>query len=186
MNLLATPSRGSAREWFRRGRQSALLGFGLLIATTLSVYGYRQYLRSVQSQLEARVVAAESRMRGLKDLAALVERAEARRTDLVERQRIIERLQALKGAPAGLLETLSRSIPEGLWFVEMKQTGVAVEIDGRAMSLAAIAGFVENLQRSDMFRRPVEITTASTETVEDTTVVRFAIRTVILPPPAAR
>jgi Tfp pilus assembly protein PilN len=75
-------------------------------------------------------------------------------------------------------------VPEGLWLLEIRQTGTSVQVDGRAMSLTAVTDFAERLQNSGLFRHPVEILTTLMETVEETPVVRFSVKAEALPPPA--
>src|SRR6185436_3820945 len=107
---------------------------------------------------------------------------QARKTELAERLGVIERLRAAKRAPVSLLETLSQSLPDGLWLLEIKQTNASVQVDGRAMSISAVTDFTERMQNSGLFQRPVEILTTSTETLEETTVVRFAVKADVIAP----
>jgi hypothetical protein len=50
------------------------------------------------------------------------------------------------------------------------------------MSLSAVTDFTERLQNAGLFRRPVEILTTTTETVDDTTVIRFAVKAEVIQP----
>ena len=71
---------------------------------------------------------------------------------------------------------VSRSLSDGLWLSELKQTGLVTQLEGRAVSLTSITDFVEKLQDSNVFVRPVEIVTTTSETLEETPVVRFIVR----------
>ena len=86
-----------------------------------------------------------------------------------------------------LLETVSRSTPEGLWLLEIKQAGAFTTVDGRAMSLTSVTDFAQQLQNSGLFQHPVEIMTTATETFEEQTVVRFTVKAEAIKPakPAA-
>jgi Tfp pilus assembly protein PilN len=75
-----------------------------------------------------------------------------------------------------LLDTISRSLAEGLWLTEMRQTGAMVQLEGRAISLSALTEFLDRLQLSGRFVRPLDIVTTTTETVAESTVTRFIIR----------
>ena len=55
--------------------------------------------------------------------------------------------------PVSLLETVSSSLPDGLWLTEIKQTGSIVQIEGRALSLTAVTDFTEQMQNSGLFKR---------------------------------
>ncbi len=185
VNLLATqPGAAPAREWLPREQRSALLGLGLLVVTAVAVLGWWYYQRSQAQSVATRMAAARTELTRLQEAAKLVEATNARRAELSERLSLIEHLRAEKRAPVALLETISRSLPEGLWLIEIKQAGPAVEVSGRALSLTAVTDFTEHLQNSGLFRRPVEILTTTTETFEEATVVRFAVRAEAVPPPA--
>lgn len=185
VNLLAT-SPGAAvaapREWFPREQRSALGGVGVLAVTALTLGGYWYYQGLQRADIETQTAAAQTELVRLKDAAALVERTNARRTELTERLALIDRLRASKRAPVSLLETVSYSVPEGLWLLEMKQSAQTVQVDGRATSITAVTDFTERLQSSGYFLRPVEIMSTATEAIDDTPVVRFVIKAEIVPP----
>ena len=58
----------------------------------------------------------------------------------------------------------------------MKQQSNAVQMEGRATSLTAVTDFVDRLQAAAIFDRPVDIVTTSMETIDESSVVRFAIK----------
>jgi type IV pilus assembly protein PilN len=177
VNLLAsTPGAKPARVWIPREQRSAALGLGMLMLTAMVVGGWWYYLSSVRADVTHRIAAADAELLRLKAAAKLVERVNARKTELTQRLAVIERLQGAKRAPVTLLETLSRNLPDGLWLMEVKQVGTAVQVEGRALSLTAVTDFAEGIQNSGVFERPVEILTTTTEAVEETTVVRFSVK----------
>jgi type IV pilus assembly protein PilN len=177
VNLLAQPRGVEApREWIPRDQRSAFTGLAMLLGTGVLVTGWWYYLHDQRSDLDLRIAAADSEISQLKDAAVLVEQAQQRRAELGERLALIERLRAGKRGPVTLIETINYSVPEGLWLIELKQTGAAVQIDGRAMSLTAVTDFAERLQTSGLFKRPVDIVTTVAEVFEQANVVRFVVR----------
>jgi type IV pilus assembly protein PilN len=187
VNLLATnPGTAPARDWLPRDQRSALGALVMLLITFAGVGGWWFYQHHEGAALDTRIAAAETELARLKEAAKLVDLTTARKNELAERLSLIERLRVAKRAPVSLLETVSRSMPEGLWLLEMKQAGATVQIDGRATSLTAVTDFTERLQDSGYFLRPVEILTTSTESIDDTTVVRFSVKADAVPaqPPA--
>ncbi len=185
VNLLATSpgvAAAAPREWFPREQRSALGGIGVLAITAAGLGGYWYYQSLQRADIETQMAAAQTEMVRLKDAAALVERTNARRTELTERLALIDRLRASKRAPVSLLETVSYSVPEGLWLLEIKQASATVQVDGRATSLTAVTDFTERLQSSGYFLRPVEIVSTATEAIDDTPVVRFVVKAEIVPP----
>lgn len=148
----------------------------MLVATAAGVGGWWWQTARAQKAIEAQMVAAQADLTRLKAVATLVDRAVARKLELSERLGLIDRLHRTQRAPVDLLETISRSVPDGLWLLELKQTGGAIQIEGRAVSLTALTDFVERLQTSGRFARPVDIVTTNMETVQDASVVRFALK----------
>ncbi|MCC7042748.1 MAG: PilN domain-containing protein [Acidobacteria bacterium] len=183
VNLLATnPGAAAPREWLPREQRSALGGVSVLIVTALGLAGYWYYQGLQRTEIETQVAAAQTELVRLKEAAAVVERTNARRTELSERLALIDRLRASKRAPVSLLETVSYSVPEGLWLLEIKQSAATVQIDGRATSITAITDFTERLQNSGYFLRPVEIMSTATEAIDETGVVRFVVKAEVVPP----
>lgn len=183
VNLLATnPGAVAPREWLPREQRSALGGVGVLMLTALALAGYWYYQTSQRAAIGTQIAASQAELTRLKEAAAVVERTNARRTELGERLALIERLRASKRAPVSLLETVSYSMPDGLWLLEIKQAAATVQIDGRATSITAITDFTERLQNSGYFLRPVEILSTSTEAIDDVALVRFVVKAEVVPP----
>jgi Tfp pilus assembly protein PilN len=86
------------------------------------------------------------------------------------------RPRAKQRGPVELLDTISRALPDGLWLMELRQTGASVQLEGRAVSLSALTDFVDRLQTSGRFLHTIDIVTTSMETLAETSIVRFAIR----------
>ncbi len=191
VNLLATnPGAAPEREWLPRAQRSALVGLGMLVVTALGLGGFWFYQRAQATTVQTSIAAAQAELLRLKEAAKLVDAMTSRRAELAERLSLIDRLRAEKRGPVSLLETVSRSIPEGLWLLEIKQVGTTVQVDGRATSLTSVTDFAERMQNSGLFKHPVEILTTSTETIEDTTVIRFSVKAEAVPaadvtPPSA-
>jgi Tfp pilus assembly protein PilN len=182
INLLAnTPGTEPPREWLPRRQRSAAVGLILLMVTAVGVGGWWWYLRHEHAAVSARIAAAEGELQRLKNIAAMVEKAAARKTELAERLALIDRLRQTMRAPVNLLETVSRSLPDGLWLMELKQQGAFVQFEGRATSITSVTDFAELMQNSGLFQRPIEIVTTSTELVEDTSVIRFVVKAEAVP-----
>jgi type IV pilus assembly protein PilN len=177
VNLLAAhPGAPVAREWLPREQRSALGGIALLLGTVVLVGGWWYYLRAEAEGVATRISAAETELVRLKDAAKIVEQTTARKNELSERLSLIERLRTAKRQPVTLLETVSRSVPDGLWLLEIKQAGATVQIDGRATSITAVTDFTERLQSSGFFKRPVEILSTGSETIEETDLIKFSVK----------
>jgi len=176
INLLATANSAQKRSLLPVHQRGALLGFGMLAITALGVGAWWLELRRETSALDTRITKAETDLTRLKAAAKLVDRAIARKAELTEKIALIDRLRSAQRGPVNLLSTVSRSLTDGLWLMEIKQQGAAVQMEGRASSLTAVTDFVEHLQNSGAFDRPVEIMTTSMETLDEYSVVRFALK----------
>lgn len=186
VNLLATTA-GAAppREWLPRNQRSSLWGLGMLLLSAAGAGGWWYYLHHQRTTLEVRINAAEGELERLKAASKLVDQLTARKNELSDRLALIDRLREAKRGPVDLLQTVSASVPDGLWLLEVKQASGAVQVDGRAMSITAVTDFAERMQNSGLFKHPVEILTTSTEVVEETNVVHFTIKAEPNPPPTA-
>lgn len=176
VNLLGAVPRAPRRDWLPANQKSAAAGLVMLMGTAAGVGGWWWQTARDARGIEAQIAFAQTDLTRLKSVAALVDRGVARKLELTERLGLIDRLHRTQRAPVELLETISRSVPDGLWLLELKQTGMAVQIEGRAVSLTALTDFVERLQTSGRFARPVDIVTTNMETVQDASVVRFALK----------
>lgn len=184
VNLLTSAPGSPRRDWLPAEQRSAAVGLTMLLVTGLGVGAWWWELRRESQTVEATIATAQADLNRLKDVAKIVDLASARKADLTERLALISRLRADQRGPVSLLETISRSLPDGLWLIELNQKGTGVQIEGRASSLTAITDFVEHLQDSGLFQRPVEIVTTSIEAVEDASVVRFIVKAEAPAPPA--
>jgi len=164
-----------ARDWFPKEQRSAAIGLVLLLVTAVGITSWWWYLRHQRRNVEAQIVTAEAELVRLKDVASMVDRAIARKAELSERIDLIERLRATMRAPVKLLETVVHSVPHGLWLIEIKQAGMNVQMDGRAMSNNQVADFAQQMQDSGYFNKPVEISTTS-ELLEEVPVIRFVMK----------
>lgn len=178
INLIGTVPRAPQRVWLPSDQRAAAAGLILLVATAVGVGGWWWQVSRARARVETDLRRAETELTRLKSVAAVVDRAAARKRELTERLALIDRLHRTERDPVALLETVSRSVPEGLWLLELKQAGTTVQMEGRARSLTALTDFVERLQTSGRFQRPVDILTTNMELVEDLSVVRFAIKAV--------
>lgn len=175
VNLLSrrAPAR---REWIPAANRPALAGMLFLLCALGGVGGWWWSMGRQTTALDARIAQSEGDLARLNEAAKLVGRAIARKSELAEKLALIERLRAAQRGPVTLLSTINQSLPDGLWLLELNQRGTGVQIEGRATSLTAVTDFVERLQGSGAFDRPVEILTTSMESLDAASVVRFAVK----------
>jgi type IV pilus assembly protein PilN len=175
INLLdAGPA--AKRSWLPIGQRSALVGLVALLCTGAGVGGWWWSITRDAADLQSRIARSEVDLERFKKAAKLVDRAMARKAELAEKISLIDRLRAAQRGPVNMLSTVNRSLPDGLWLMELNQRGNSVQLEGRATTLTAVTDFAERLQVSGIFDRPVEIVTTSMENVDEASVVRFALK----------
>jgi Tfp pilus assembly protein PilN len=165
-----------ARPWVPANQKSAIAGLAMLALTATGVGGWWWQVAHARADVDRQIAQSEIELTRMKNVSLMVEQAVAQKLELTERLGLIDRLHRTQRAPVELLQTVSRSVPDGLWLLELKQQGNAIQIEGRASSLTSLADFVERLQTSGRFEHPVDIVTTNMETVQDQSVVRFALK----------
>ena len=153
------------------------LGCGAILFVTAATIGWRSCGLQARSTRLARELAAANRTLGglapdADELAAL----EARRASLDRREGLVEELRRTRGQPARLLDTIGRSVPDGLWLTALGQSPEGVVVEGQAASLHALADFVANLERSPEVASRVEILRSQAADASAGEAVRFALR----------
>lgn len=176
INLLGNVPKAAARPWVPANQKSAAAGLAILILTAAGVGGLWWQVSHEQMTVNHDITEAEAELTRLKTVSLMVDRAVAQKLELTERLGLIDRLHRTQRAPVELLQSVSRAVPDGLWLLELKQQGSAIQIEGRASSLTALTDFVERLQTSGRFEHPVDIVTTNMETVLEQSVVRFALK----------
>jgi Tfp pilus assembly protein PilN len=92
--------------------------------------------------------AARAEKARLEPILKEVERFEAQKKDLQERVTLIEELRQNQVGPVHMLDQISRSLPDRLWLLDMKQSGNSVVINGKTSTMSSLADFVANLGTS--------------------------------------
>jgi type IV pilus assembly protein PilN len=155
------------------------LALVLLLAITMAGGAWWHHATGVKTQLNVKIRRAEVELGQLNETKRIVQRAEASRIELAAKLAAVERLQQARQGAVRLVQDLSRSVPNGLWLVAVKQSGASVQVDGRSLSIGAVTNFAEALQRSDLFQRPIEILAVNREALEDTAVFAFAVKATV-------
>jgi type IV pilus assembly protein PilN len=79
---------------------------------------------------------------------------EGRRQRLIARMEIIERLQRKRPEIVHLFDELVRTVPEGVYLTQIKETGNKLEIHGVAQSATRVSTFMRNIEASTWMDNP--------------------------------
>jgi Tfp pilus assembly protein PilN len=174
--LVSSPGASQPRVLISKEQRPAMVGLSMLVVTGLAIGGWWYYINQQRAVTETGITTAETRIDQLKDAMKLLESARQHKAELEERISLIDRLRTAKHAPVKMLDLMNESITDGLWLLEIKQTAMSVQIEGRAMSHTAITDFAQTLQVSGFFKMPVEIVTTMMEQVDESNVIRFVLK----------
>ncbi len=129
----------------------------IVVLTGLGIVWWFWALRQRSALLDQDIADAEAETRRLRTVLTQVQKFEGKRAQLQQRVSLIEELRKGQIGPVHMLDSISKSLPDRLWFTELTQTGSEVQMKGFATSLTAISDLVANLEASGYFKKPVEI-----------------------------
>jgi type IV pilus assembly protein PilN len=187
INLLAVErARAKKPKFTISPAQRVTIGASLiLIATVLGIGWWFMSLRQRSAQVDIEIAAAEQETLKLRTVLAQVQKFESRRAQLTQRVTLIEQLRRGQSAPVHVLDEISKSLPDRLWLVELKQQGADFTMAGFAASMPTVADFVANLEATQWFKRPVEILDSQEQADAKTTdLVKFSVKAVLNDPDA--
>jgi type IV pilus assembly protein PilN len=142
--------------------------FNFMLATagiaglTILILG-QTYLSNAISEQESRNARLNTAITNYdKDLVE-IKALKSKITDVIERKKIVENLQANRSQAVILLDEITRKLPEGVILKSIKQQGNDINIVGVADTNARVATLVRNLNSSEYLEAPnlVEIKSES-------------------------
>jgi type IV pilus assembly protein PilN len=150
INLL--PWREQERK-VRRREFMVALGAAAFAAVIFVLGGKLLYSSWIDSQtaknnlLKKEIVKLDAQIADIQDL-------ENRKQRLVARMEIIEKLQRKRPEIVHLFDELVKTVPEGIYLTQMKETGKKLEIKGIAQSSTRVSTFMRNIDSSAWMDNP--------------------------------
>jgi type IV pilus assembly protein PilN len=150
INLL--PWREQERK-IRRREFLVAAGAAVLASVVLIGVGKLMYASWTDAQIEKNnllkkeIVKLDAQIADIQDL-------ENRKQRLVARMEIIERLQRKRPEIVHLFDELVRTVPEGVYLTQIKETGNKLEIHGVAQSSTRVSTFMRNIDGSTWMDNP--------------------------------
>jgi type IV pilus assembly protein PilN len=117
------------------------------------------------------IVVVDERIKQISEL-------KVRRQQLLERMRIIQDLQGNRPISGRMFDQLARTLPEGVYFTEVKMAGKALSITGAAESNNRVSDLMRNLDASDWFDAPslTEVKAITAGQLDQANVFRLTVR----------
>ena len=102
-------------------------------------------------RLDRQIAADEKRQRDLQVVQQQVDEFQRKKATLENKVAVIERLRLSQKSPVHMLDEISKALPDYVWLVTYSESRGAVSLKGQSNSLAAVADFMNSLQRSGWF-----------------------------------
>ncbi|WP_315808249.1 type 4a pilus biogenesis protein PilN [Pseudomonas sp. C9-3] len=150
INLL--PWREQLREE-RKQRFLVILGAVLLASGALIFLGDQYFNSAIENQsarndfLRKEIAVLDARIKEISEL-------KTRRQQLLERMKIIQDLQGNRPIIGRVFDQLVRTLPDGVFFTELKMSGKSIFIAGAAESNNRVSNLMRNLDASEWLTSP--------------------------------
>lgn len=177
INLLAVERDRAKRRVVIDAEQRVTLACGAILVAALGVAVWQVLsVRAESARLDDQHRSVDQELTTLADVLERRNEFESRSAELARRVTLIEELRAGQGGPVRMLDQVSRALPDGVWFTELRQQGDSVTIQGRATGLTGLSDLVVGMESSGYFALPVEIVDSQLESRGEGEVVRFELR----------
>lgn len=176
INLL--PWREQLREE-RKQRFLVAMGGTLIIAAGLIFLG-GQYLDSAMKQQNARNEFIKKEIAVLDARIKEISELKERRAQLLERMKIIQDLQGNRPISGRIFDQMVRTLPDGVFFTELKRTDKSIAIVGAAESNNRVSSLMRNLDASEWLMAPnlTEVKAVTAGAVDQANVFQLTVKQV--------
>ncbi|MFC3945259.1 PilN domain-containing protein [Pseudomonas gingeri] len=183
INLL--PWREQLREERRKRFLTALVG--VLVAAVGLVLMTDQYISNSIDHQTARNAYMNKEIAQLDARIKQISELKARRQQLIERMKIIQDLQGNRPISGRIFDQLARTLPDGVYFTEVKMTGKTIALTGAAESNNRVSDLMRNLDASDWLEAPslTEVKATTAGAVDQANVFQLSVRQTQPPVPGA-
>ncbi|HZJ92699.1 MAG TPA: PilN domain-containing protein [Thiopseudomonas sp.] len=173
INLL--PWREQLRE--ERKQRFFIILAGVCILAVAVIFLADQYFKAKVTQQNARNAYVLQENTVLDSRIKEISELKTRRQQLVERMKIIQDLQANRPIAARVFDQLVRTLPEGVYFTDLKMQGRSIFIEGAAESNNLISSLMRNQDASDWLAAPslIEVKAVSADKSEQVSTFKLTV-----------
>lgn len=129
-----------------------MLVAGVLLALLIAGSAYYYFDQNIKFQ-NTRNKFMTDEIAKLDKQIAEIEELESKKASLISRQQVIEELQANRTQMVHLFDELVKTIPNGVFLENIKQSGIKLTVEGYAQSYARISDYMDQLKASDWFTK---------------------------------
>lgn len=176
INLL--PWRDQLRE--ERKKQFLVTLVGVLILACACVLLADQYFNGKIDQQNSRNELIRAENAALDFRIKEIRELKTRRQQLVERMKIIHDLQGNRPIVARVFDQLVRTLPDGVYFTDLKMTGQTISIEGAAESNNLVSSLMRNQDASDWLSTPnlTEVKALNADRLDQTNSFKLTVQQV--------
>ncbi|KTC61971.1 MULTISPECIES: PilN domain-containing protein [Pseudomonas syringae group] len=174
INLL--PWREELREERKKRFLTALVGVlvvsvGILFLIDRYVSNAIEHQMARNAFVQTQIAQLDIRIKEISDL-------KARRKQLLERMKIIQDLQGNRPITGRVFDQLARTLPDGVYFSQVKMTDKLIAISGAAESNNRVSDLMRNLEASDWLEAPslTEVKATTAGAVDQANVFQLTVR----------
>ncbi len=137
-------------------KKETLMQLGVIAAApivlVLLVFGFLWFFNNSQlSSAEDEITDLNRKISDCKVKMKEIETYKKKKKTLQKKMNVIKKLQGGKEGPVHMLDELATSIPGNIWLTSIKQKGMTLELEGRAIDNIAISNYMINLENSPYF-----------------------------------
>lgn len=174
INLL--PHREQKRQ-ARQRRFLSVLALALLAAVAVIVLGFTILSARIDTQKSRNDFLSAENAKLDREIAE-IEKLKSEKDALLDRKKVVERLQSNRTESVRIFDQLVRQTPEGVYLKEFKQVDAKIDLTGYAQSNARVSAYMRNLNDSPVFEQPLLIETKAA-TMGNLQVTEFSLRTMV-------
>ena len=144
------------REELRADRQRQLIGIlvGCIVFAAVIVLAWQSEMNSEIEYQNSRNAHVESAMKKLDAKISEIKSLRKKRKELLARMKVIQDLQGKRPVIVREFDELVKTLPDGLYYTKIKQTGNIISVEGKAESNNRISNLMRNFERSNWFTSP--------------------------------
>lgn len=126
---------------------AVIIGAGLVFLWKTDVDNRIAYQQSRNAYIETASKELDKQIKEIENL-------KRQRDELLARMQVIQDLQGKRPVIVRVFDELVRTLPDGLYYTDLKRTGERVDIVGMAESNSRISNLMRQFEESDWFTNP--------------------------------
>ncbi|MFC1852600.1 PilN domain-containing protein [candidate division CSSED10-310 bacterium] len=140
INLLPTEGPGPSKVYVE-----LIAGLIVLVVAVIAIGAYWNYLNGIIDNRNEEIRVKEEQVRKLQNIIDAVKKFEKEKQILEKKINTIKNLRENQKGPVSLLDTLSKNVPDNVWYTKLGRKGNKITLNGAALSMMSIGDLIQNL-----------------------------------------